>query len=557
MSMAEHPSARASRVFVSTLRTAAPAILLAAILLAPFAHKAFTIDDTVFLLEAEHVREDPLHPTAFDIVWYETPERLSKMMASGPVMPYLLWPAVALGGAEWAAHTMEFVMLAVAVLATVALGRRFGLGEREAAVAGLLVVASPAVLAMASTAMPDVPALAFGVLAVERLVAWRQDGRWHQAVAATLGFLLALLTRSQTVGLLGVGALLVFGSDGGRDGGREAGPKEPPEGIWLRSVSLAPLVPLVIAPVLVWGVLRVTRDPALLTGVTEAAQGWATLRWTPRNLVSFLVAWVLAMPLALPWCILHWRRLWWIALGLAPLFGLIGWLDDFLPRRITAYIATLGAAALIDILVQGWRRRDRVQVALGAWLLLGLPVIVYVQMTPKYLVPSAPAAALLLARLLAAPAPSRVVRPLITAVGTCGLVLGLLIAHADAAFAALGRHAAAQFIAPAVAQGRTVWFVGHWGYQWYALHAGGRPLTRTPPVPAAGDLVVASARTHGAEMIELVKHRRAVATIVHDAPGGRIMGSGAGFFSNHWGDLPWTWSREELDRFTAWQVEPE
>jgi hypothetical protein len=191
------------------------------------------------------------------------------------------------------------------------------------------------------------------------------------------------------------------------------------------------------------------------------------------------------------------------------------------------------------------------------WLLLALPVVIYVQMTPKYLVPSAPAAALLLARLYAAPARGRLVRPLIALVGACGLVLGLLIVRADAAFAALGRRAAAELIAPAVVQGRTVWFVGHWGYQWYALHAGGRPLTRPPPAPAAGDLVVASAKTHGAEMIDLVKHRRAVATLVDDAPGGRIMGGGAGFFSNHWGDLPWTWSTEELDRFTAWLVEPD
>jgi hypothetical protein len=534
---------------MKTLRMAVPAILLAAMVLVPFADKAFTVDDTVFLLEAEHVQEDPLHPTAFDIVWYETPERLSKMMASGPVMPYLLWPAVALGGVEWAAHAVEFVMLVVTVLATVALGRRIGLGEHEATVAGLLVVASPAVLVMATTAMPDVPALAFGVLAVERLVAWRQEGRWHQAVGATLGFLLALLARSHTVGLLGVGALLVWGGEGRGEGH--------PARDTLRGASLVPLLPLAIAPVLVWGVLRVTRDPALASGVTEAVQGWATLRWTPRNLTSFLIAWVLAMPFALPWCLLHWRRLWWIALALAPLFGLMGWLDDSSPRRLTAYIATLGAAALIDVLVEGWRRRDRVQVALGAWLLLGLPVVVYVNMAPKYLVPSAPAAALLLARMLTAPAPSRRMCPLLAVIGACGLLLGVLIACADAAFAGLGRRAAAELIAPAVAQGRTVWFVGHWGYQWYALHAGGRPLTRTPPVPAVGDLVVASARTHGGDMIKLVEHRRAVATLVEDAPGGRIMAAGAGFFSNHWGDLPWTWSREELDRFTVWQVEPE
>jgi hypothetical protein len=33
--------------------------------LIPFLNKAFTIDDTMFLLQAKHLLSDPLHPTAF------------------------------------------------------------------------------------------------------------------------------------------------------------------------------------------------------------------------------------------------------------------------------------------------------------------------------------------------------------------------------------------------------------------------------------------------------------------------------------------------------------
>ena len=63
-----------------------PALCLAAAALLPFRHKAFTIDDTLFLLQAQHLLVDPLHPTAFTAVWTDAPRRLSAIMPSGPVI---------------------------------------------------------------------------------------------------------------------------------------------------------------------------------------------------------------------------------------------------------------------------------------------------------------------------------------------------------------------------------------------------------------------------------------------------------------------------------------
>ncbi|MGB9005083.1 MAG: hypothetical protein WCB96_05090, partial [Candidatus Aminicenantales bacterium] len=64
------------------IRRAAPAMALATLVLLPFLGKAFTIDDTLFMRQAEHVLVDPLHPTAFEIVWSEAPvpRRVSSIM---------------------------------------------------------------------------------------------------------------------------------------------------------------------------------------------------------------------------------------------------------------------------------------------------------------------------------------------------------------------------------------------------------------------------------------------------------------------------------------------
>jgi len=52
-----------------TLRLAAPAIILASLLLLPFLNRPFTIDDPLFLRAAEHTLIDPLHPANFEQVW--------------------------------------------------------------------------------------------------------------------------------------------------------------------------------------------------------------------------------------------------------------------------------------------------------------------------------------------------------------------------------------------------------------------------------------------------------------------------------------------------------
>ncbi|HVP68043.1 MAG TPA: hypothetical protein VMT17_12340 [Anaeromyxobacteraceae bacterium] len=146
---------------LTAIRPAIPALLLALLVLVPMWDKAFTIDDTLFLLQAKHVLSDPLHPTAFDVVWdLPKPERLSQILPSGPVMAWLLVPAVAGHASELIAHGIETPLLLLAILATVSLALRLGLSTGSARVAGLLLACTPAVLAMAGTAMPDVPAMA-------------------------------------------------------------------------------------------------------------------------------------------------------------------------------------------------------------------------------------------------------------------------------------------------------------------------------------------------------------------------------------------------------------
>ena len=190
----------------STLRSAAPGVLLATVLLVPFLDKAFTIDDTTLMMMAEHALVEPLHPSAIAIAWEsDVPKRATG--ATGALMAWLLVPAALAGGSERLAHGMELVALAAGVLGTVALALRLGLGPRPARAAGLLLVSTPAVLGLSGTAMPDVPAMAVSVLGLERLLAWRSERRSSQGIAAALLLGLAPLLRPNLVLLPALGAL--------------------------------------------------------------------------------------------------------------------------------------------------------------------------------------------------------------------------------------------------------------------------------------------------------------------------------------------------------------
>src|SRR5277367_2847635 len=89
--------------FLSALSCALPAMVLAALLLLPFLNAPFTIDDPLYLREAQHVLTDPLHPQAFNVVWsMDVNLRASQILPGGIAVPYLLLPTALAGCPEWA-----------------------------------------------------------------------------------------------------------------------------------------------------------------------------------------------------------------------------------------------------------------------------------------------------------------------------------------------------------------------------------------------------------------------------------------------------------------------
>lgn len=531
-----------------------PAIALALCVLSPYLGKAYTIDDTLFLRQAEHVTRDAMHPAAFDYYWSESDSvrRLASYMPSGPVMAWLLVPAVRLAHGEWLAHATQLMLFVAAIVATASVALRLAFGESTARLAALLLAASPVVLAMSSTCMPDTAAMTFGVLGIERALAWRESGRVGAWIGATASLALGALARSQALLLCGMAFLFTIASRP-RD-------RETPR---FFAIVAGPALALAAAAV-TWVVFRLTRDPSTGADAVSAVANFHPA-FQPGNAFALLANYALTLPfgfgmiLTRPLSLVRGRAA-YFALPTAFALSLICNVRDWLliaaaASGLTALLdalgtAVLGRGGLPDRKTGGrWQRRAD-DIALALWLFAPFPIIYYLHAPAKYLLPSAPAAALLLAAALSAR--ERGARALLsTALIAGGTLLGVLIVRADAAMAGLARSAATEIVAPAVAKGQRVWFAGHWGFQWYMEHAGARPILEGRGV-RPGDLIVVTQQVHG-RAIDWIA-RSPVQVVKQRSPGGRIMSGGAGFYSNAWGYYPWVWSDATDERIDLWRA---
>lgn len=504
-------------------------------MLVPFFHKAYTIDDPIFLSGAAQVLRDPLHPSAFTMAWMtDYPAPASRFFSNSPLMFYLLVPVIAAGGTEGVAHLLILCFFWTAILGTVSLGLRLGMTRSEAAWSGILLASTPAVLVMASTAMPDIPAMTLGVWGLDRLTAWRQSRTLPKALAGGLLLALAALSRSHMILLTAVCFLWLC----------EAGTN----GSWR-----ARLWPLLLPPILFALALRLTavRSDG---GILQATHSFTSARFVPSNLLALLTHFVWVLPLTIPWALAS-KNIGWKPI--ACLLGFSGALIVAFPHLTALWLAPLAlltALALLDLVRSAAVEKDRTRLFLSAWLFLPILALPYIHLPSKYLVPSAPAVALLIVACLRG-RPKKFRYATLAGTVAAGLLMGLLILRADANLAGALREGVAQLIVPRIALGQRVWFYGTWGFYWYSEQAGARPLSTRPPVPAPGDIIVSC--SSGKEPIENLhlpyKHLDHVAV---GEPGGRIFGGepSAGFYSNYWGYLPWSWGRDPLTTFDVWQA---
>jgi hypothetical protein len=510
-----------------TLRLAAPAIFLAALLLLPFLNKPYSIDDPLFLREAKHALVDPAHPADFVQVWnVGDRQKLSQYLLGGTLPAYVLAPVAALGGAEWIGHLYQLLLLAAFLLAVVSVACRLGCDKHQASTVALLVAANPVTLGMAATCMPDVMATTFGMWGMDRILAFREQRLLRSGIAAACLFAAALLCRASTAPLLLVAAIYLWPED------RTSAPR------YLWPVALAALI-----------------TAAGLAAVGGAVHSLTSVLFAPRNLVGYLCYQALAGPILLYGLLSQGRRFAFTVAAIAA----AGFALSFVHASPNLFeYAIPGAFGLCCVLAISHVAGEwRPQLPLLVWLGSGLIALPYVHMAAKYLLPGVPAAALLIVFHAARERQQRY--PLtIALLVAVGWLAGAFIVFGDNALATSQRDAVNHIVAPRIRRGKQVWAGGQWAFIHYAEEAGAQPLANTPPLPQPGDEIVVSRLDYYGKLNQLPIRKELLNTSFDSRCGVFVLNRRfhAGFFSNRFGYLPFAFGCGELNAYDLYRVLP-
>ena len=525
--------------------------------LLPFLAKPFHVDDPLFLRAAAQIQQHPADFYGFTMNWLGTPLPMVKDFDNPPLTCYYLALAAAVAGWSEPALHAAFLLPALAVAGGMfMLARRFSRRPFLAALAGVL---TPVFLISATTLMCDVMLLAFWVWAVVAFDKGLAQNSWRWLLTA--GLLAGLATLTKFTGLALVPLLAFYGFARQRKFGR-----------WL----LALLIPVVFAAGYEWLTRRWYGQGMLLAAGTFASEDRSGVQGglVEKMLIGlgFLGGCFLPVLFYLP-MLRAWRlaTLWLVLL--APCAAALFWQPHFKPFLVQAGHLNVGmflevvlflAGGILVLLLAGAdfrRQRDADSMLLVLWV-LGLVVFAVVfnwTINGRSLLPALPAVGILLARRLDAQRPESPVLRRWWWLCPAGLAaaLSLVLARADARLANTNRLAAEQLWARYHRPGNTVWFEGHWGFQYYMEKQGGNAIDLNDPKKASGDILIipANASNLYEPPMDLV---RLVATVDYlpDAYCATMnKPAGAGFYASVHGPLPFVFGRIEPDRFYIFQYQ--
>jgi tetratricopeptide (TPR) repeat protein len=519
--------------------------------LAPFAGKAFHVDDTLFLYAARQICAHPADPYGFQVNWYGPVMPMADVAMNPPLASYYLaLVGSCLGWSEMALHLAFLIPAAAAVLGTYFLAMRFC---REPLLAALTTLLCPVFLVSSTQLMCDTMTLALSVWAVALWLRSAESGSHVSAILSACLIAAASVTK------------------------------------YYAAVSLIPLLlcySLLRWPRLRWRILYLAIPVALYVGydllmrslygrsplfgashdaLVSSRQGgclwrgvvtlsfaggclapvifYATLLWPRRALAGGLLVTVL----------------------LTALLSTAGSLGDCdLPPQTAIRLLVVaqfslfvvaGASLLALAVADVWRARDAESALLVLWLTGTFFFCWLVNWTVngRTILPMAPAASILIVRRIDRYGTGMLGRPFgwkylpLALVG----ILAAAVAWADTCWADNARAAAAEMRDRYAAQRANVWFSGHWGFQYYMESAGFAGIDTLKERLLPGNVVIVP---HFGSNVPRIPAEACAKTTTRDFASCRCLTTmcpalGAAFYGSHWGLLPFAFGPAPDERY--------
>jgi 4-amino-4-deoxy-L-arabinose transferase-like glycosyltransferase len=514
--------------------------------LAPFAAKAFNIDEPLFIWTARHIQSHPLDFYGFRINWYGTEMDAARIIKNPPLAAYYIALAAALAGWNEIPLHLAFLLPAVsAVLGTYFLAREF---THNPLIATLIGILNPAFILSGTMVMCDTMMLAFYVWAVFLWVSGLKNDSNRQLFGSAL--LIALCGLTKYFGISLIPLLLIYTLASGRDG---------------RQRALFLLIPVALLCLYQWGTHTLYGRGLLLDAADYAhrEKGMNPADTLP-NLVtglSFSGGCLISTLLFAP---LIWNRRIILAsllliLCAAPFLGQLNY--PHLPAnpswgywlQLSLFVAA-GTNILVLSGLDLWRKEpDSLLLFLWAMGTFAFAAFVNWSANGRSILPMAPVAGIVVMRFLEGhhgkdwqPGFKLMAVPL-----TCAWLVAMVVARADFRLAETAREAATAIARTYGGSARPVWFQGHWGFQYYMEKNGGVAYDRKGSSLHPGDVMVVPENNTNA-FVEIMEKGTPV-QIMRFTPASLLTtmnySAGAGYYSSGFGPLPFLVDTDMDERY--------
>ena len=539
-------SRRAARVWELLLI----ALVLAAALV-PFVNRALHLDDPFYVWVAQHIAQHPLDFYGFSLNWNGHVETVHEINKNPPGISYYLALFGSLFGWREPVYHVGLMLLAIATaIGVYAVAQKF---TRHALPAVMILAFTPVFLLSATNVMAEMGMLMLYVWGLYFWIRGIKEDRVSLLIIA--GAFAGLSALTKYYGLSAIPLFLVYGFAEKRR-----------TGLWV----LAVLVPVAILAAYELYTAHLYGRGHIVESIVFAEE--SNLRKLPmhlRTLIGLAFIGGCTLPVAFYAAFLWgWRVP--AALGVfilgATVFLHAGFQDNLFAiepelgagRAWYAFQLAVCVGAGIHLFLLGardlYRRRDALSLLLFLWLVGTFVFAVRFNwaVNGRSLLAAAVPAALYVARawelrgLTAGKLNWRMYAPLIP--GAC---IALVVTYADYSQANAYRTAAHSIAKNFGVSRNTLWFQGHWGFQYYMEQIGGKHTETTGIDVTDGDFLITPYYNTAAHDLHI--------SIVHTQWQMDIQPfrwattwnpqAGAGYYADSWGPLPFVFTRVPPEQF--------
>ncbi len=526
--------------------------LITIILLAPFAGKAFHIDDPLYLWTAKHILKSPLNFYGFNVNWYGKEEPMSQVMKNPPLVSYYQALVGLLFG--WGEVTMHLAMLVPAVFAITGVFFLARLLCRSPVEAALIALLTPVFLVSANTVMCDVFMLSFWVWSVWFWITGLEKNKYcYLAISA---FLITAASLSKYPAIALIPLLFAYSFF-----------KTHKFGLW----ALFFIIPVLFLGSYQW-YTHILYGKGLLTAAADFPETGRSEKYTifVRGItgLDFIGGCIASSFFYIPFL---WRKR-YVLLGFVALLATIAILTTFnsigdfpihnKPGYKWAVIIQFalffiaGLHILILAVTDLWTRRDSGSALLFMWVVGIFVFASFVNWTvnARSVLMMLPAAAILVARRLEirSKTHTNILSPSLALLPS--MVLALLVTYSDYRLANCGYQASEMINQKYQKEEKTVWYDGHWGFQYYMDIDGAKHLV--PDLKLSPKDIIVFPENAPKIYSPDPKHFEQIESItLNSLPWLTTLcfSSAAGFYADIIGPLPYAFGQIEPEQYDVWK----